>query len=212
MATRMVWSIKDGKVIADFFEFEWNGGFAISQKLKNVKELHDVIHKKTGELTLEVSTKSSEKIGVNLSAFNLKVDDTYLENVFQSSKKYLSGGPFLDLLDVSPHEAKTDIRHQTSGMFIGFEYKGEDWPTYPCSVFYDFIYLNAMVKTFGTDLDLSKYSWFSDIEFNYERSYNCQARSVTIYKLLQDINGFEVLKDKESFIEFHKKHVVDCNW
>ena len=66
--------------------------------------------------------------------------------------------------------------------------------------------LGGLVENFGQGLDLCVYDWFTDIEFNQKKSINCQARSVTIYKLLQKKNLFNVIKDREKWLQFH----IEC--
>ena len=141
MATRPAWAYHKGRVIKCDFNFEWNGGFAVSQKRKNIAALHEAIFSKYNEKTLEISTKSLDEIGCSLSAFNLKHDGVLLECVFQSSKVFENGGPYIDLLDVSPKEAKRDERLKTSGKLIAFEYNSERWELEPKTAFYDYIYI-----------------------------------------------------------------------
>ena len=204
MAQRPAWTIKNGKVVCQNFSFEWNPGFAVSQKQKNIKNLHDAIKVPA----LEISTKSMNPLGAKLSAFNLKLDENTLENVFQSSKVYENGGPYLDLLTVSAKEAKRDERHKTSGKLIGFLYQGEIWQLSPKTAFYDYIYCKAVVES-GIDLSgLEKFGFFTDIEFNPSKSVNCQARTVAILKLLWEVSFLEVLNDVEKWIDFHKKCIV----
>lgn len=207
MATRPAWTIHDGKIIKEDFDFAWNGGFAISQKQKNINALHTAIKKAKGEEALEVSSKSTVSLGKELSAFSLQLSGVYLENIFQAAKKYENGGPYMDLLDVSPKDAKRDERHQTSGRLLAFMREGETWPLEPKTVFYDFIYVSAVVEKYAYDLDLSEYQWFTDIEFNPKRSINCQARALTIYKLIKRENQFEVLDNMEAWLSFHKEKV-----
>ena len=102
---------------------------------------------------------------------------------------------------VTPKEAKKDERIRNSGKIVIFCLDGEEWPLEPKTLFYDYIYIKALVQNYGLDLDLSKYDWFTDIEFNPRKSINCQARSVTIYKLLKINNNFEVLDTKIKWIE-----------
>jgi type I restriction enzyme M protein len=208
MASRPAWTIRDGKVIRRDYEFAWNGGFAITQKQKNIRALHKAILDTTGETAIDISSKSTVEIGVQLSAFNLKLSGVYLENIFQSAKKYEHGGPYLDLLECPPKDAKRDERHTTSGKLVAFEWKGEDWELEPKTLFYDFIYLNAVSEKFGLDLDLSEYQWFTDIEFNPAKSINCQARAAAIYKLIQQNKLYEVVSTKESWVKFHKEFVI----
>lgn len=212
MASRPAWHIINGQVKSEEFEFKWNGGFAVSQKRKNIMALHDCIFGKYREKALEISTKSEVELGNKLSAFNLKLNGIYLENIFQSSKKYENGGPYLDLLDVEPKDAKRDERHKTSGKLMSFVYNKDEWSLLPKTCFYDYIYFKAVVEKFGIDLDLSDYEWFTDIEFNPKKSLNCQARSVTIYKLIQElIKSDKLTLDevliKDNFVKFHNEFV-----
>lgn len=207
MAKRPAWTIENGKIIRKDFEFAWNGGFAISQKRKNINALHQAIEDATGQTALEISSKGEVELGNQLSAFNMKITGVFIENVFQASKRYENGGPYLDLLDVAPKDAKRDERHKTSGKLVAFVRNGEDWPLEPKTVFYDFIYVLAVIENFGCELDINEYNWFTDIEFNPGKSINCQARAVAIYKLIQEKAAFNVLNDRSAWINFHTLHV-----
>lgn len=217
MATRPAWTIHDNKIITESFDFKWNGGFAVSQKKKNVMALHNAIKGKNSKNSLEVSTKSDDDLGKKFSAFNLKLYNIYLENIFQSSKVYENGGAFLDLLDVEPKESKRDIRHKESGKLLYFEYKGEKWDLTPKTGFYDYIYYLAVkqnikneVITHNDIVNLGKYSYFTDIEFNPNKSINSQGRAIVIVKhLLQGdmYNKYKFKLNKEEWLEVHKEYV-----
>lgn len=207
MASRPAWTIRDGKVTAEYFDFDWNGGFAVVQKQKNITALHQAIKEKYKEDALEVSSKSMDQIGRDIGAFSLKMDGVYIENIFQAAKKYEKGGPFLDLLKTSPKEAKRDKRHYNSGMLTAFVIDETEWPLTPKTAFYDFIYEKALLQNYGDTLNLEKYGWFTDIEFNPKKSINCQARSAAIYKLLQKENAFSALLKMQTWISFHKAHI-----
>lgn len=207
MAKRPAWSIRDDRVICGEFDFEWNGGFALVQKQKNISNLHASIKNIMNESALEISSKGTVPLGKNIGAFSLKYNGVSLENIFQSSKKFEQGGPYADLLSVTPKEAKQDERIRSSGEIVSFCLDGEEWPLEPKTLFYDYVYVKALLQNYGPNLDLSKYDWFTDIEFNPKKSINCQARSVVIYKLLQRKNVFEVLENKTKWMEFHKIYV-----
>lgn len=50
------------------YSFEWYPGFAVSQKQKSIKSLHNAIIKAdVNAKPLEISTKSTEAIGIRLS-------------------------------------------------------------------------------------------------------------------------------------------------
>lgn len=207
MAKRPAWSIRNDRVICEEFEFKWNGGFAITQKQKNISNLHASIKEVMNESALEISSKGLVPLGRDIGAFSLRYNEFSLENIFQSSKKYELGGPYKDLLEVTPKEAKQDERHKNSGKIIAFCLDGDEWPLEPKTLFYDYIYIKALIQNYGIDLDLMEYDWFTDIEFNPKKSINCQARSVAIYKLLKKKDMFEVLNNKIKWVEFHKKYV-----
>ncbi len=208
MATRPAWTIKNGKIIREDFAFEWHGGFAVVQKQKNIQGLHQAIMDKTGQRALEISSKSTADLGRSLSAFNLTLSGKPIESIFQAAKQYESGGPYDDLLEARPRDAKRDPRHTSSGKLTAFVRNGEVWPLEPKTAFYDAIYLTAVYEKYGSELNLSPYQWFTDIEFNPKKSINCQARAAAIYRLLQSAHGFEVLSSKEKWLAFHREYVV----
>jgi hypothetical protein len=82
MATRPAWTVKDGVVIRADFSFAWNGGFAITQKQKNISALHQAMKDETGEDALEISSKGTAPIGREMSAISLTRSGIYLENIF----------------------------------------------------------------------------------------------------------------------------------
>ena len=211
MAKRPAFFIKQGKVVSEIYSFEWFPGFAISQKQKSIESLHNTIMKAdTGAKPLEISTKSKEAIGIKLSAFNLKLNNYALENIFQSAKVFENGGPYLDLLDVLPKEAKRDERLHNSGNLRMFRYENEDFPIIPKTVFYDFIYIAAVKKMFAADeiSAISNYNYFTDIEFNPAKSINTQARAAAMIKLIVDEYGYLPDFSKEQFIQYHKEHIA----
>ena len=150
-----------------------------------------------------------ETIGIKLSAFNLQINNHTLENIFQSAKVFENGGPYLDLLNVSPKEAKRDKRLHSSGNLKAFRYQNEDFPLIPQTVFYDFIYITAIKTSFTIDEinAILGYNYFTDIEFNPAKSINTQARSAAILKLIVDEYGYLPFFNKEDFIQYHKEHI-----
>jgi hypothetical protein len=171
-------------------EFRWHAGLAVSQKRKSIADLHSSAKNTLGiKNILEISSKSPEPLGVALSAFNLKLRITdrlvALEVAFQSSKVFHGGGPFTDILDLSPKEAKTDPRIRGSGRLLFFRFKEIEWPIEPPTAFYDWLYLNALIDNPLVAEHLSEYQAFTDIEFNPERSMSCQARSAALYVFLR---------------------------
>ena len=211
MAKRPAFFVRQGKVISEMYSFEWYPGFSVSQKQKSVKSLHHaIIEADANAKPLEISTKSEEAVGIKLSAFHLKIKDNTLENIFQSAKVFERGGPYPDLLDVPPKEAKRDERLRRSGNLKAFRYQNEDFPLVPQTVFYDFIYLTAVKESFAIEEinAVSGYNYFTDIEFNPAKSINTQARAAAILKLIVDEYGYLPSFHKEDFIQYHKEHVL----
>jgi len=190
-----------------YVEFKFYTGFALSQKQKSIESMHtEILNLNQGYLPFEVSRKSKDPIGQKLSAFNLMYfhkkenKDIPIENVFQSSKAFEFGGPYSELLYVSPVEAKKCEKLKTSGRLIKFICEDEEWDLLPYSMFYDWIYINALYKNKEVFNELIKYNAFTDIEFNDEKSKNCQARSVAIAVSLYKKGLLEkYLTDKELF-------------
>lgn len=189
-------------------DFRWHPGFSISQKQKSVRDLHQAAQGLGLRHLLEISTKSEVKLGTRLSAFNLKVSvpgvgDVPLENAFQGAKVFEQGGPYRDLYEVAPREAKRDVRLRTSGKLVAFTFGGEQWPLEPRTAFYDWLYVNAIYphRVWLEEHRLHGYDGFTDIEFNPQRSLNCQARSCALFvALLVTRRLDEAVKNKSNFI------------
>ena len=69
-------------------------------------------------------------------------------------------------------------------------------------MFYDWIYIHALLETPDVAKKLVKYDAFTDIEFNPLKSINCQARATAIFvglsksgELEKYLKGIEVFKD-----------------
>ena len=207
----------NNKVEEKEIEYIFSPGFAKIQKEKNIKYIKENIEKKEGfeNKILEVSTKSDTDLGVKLSAFNLSIKTKKdriisVEMLFQSSKKFEKGGPFLDILDKDSKFAKKDTRLRESGNLVCFIYNGEKWELEPKTLFYDWLYINILdinIKEKKLKLkEIKKYQIFTDVEFNHEKSINCQARSLALYIVLHNMKQLKKsLKDKEVFKKNLKK-------
>lgn len=171
-------------------EFAWHPGMSRQQKQKCIDLLHTSAAR-DHELAslLEISTKSRDPLGVKLSAFNLMLDlggavKMPMEVAFQGSKVFERGGPYADLYGAHTREAKKDDRLKTSGNLVRFESHGRNWPLSPATAFYDWLYLNALRQNLDLAAQLLHFRGFTDIEFNPDRSINCQARPTATYVAL----------------------------
>lgn len=189
MADRPVFAISDQ---CPYFseintEFQFFNGFSESQKMKSIESLHSsFLQSHPNSKLLEISTKSTNLVGVALSAFNLKVrlssgEECPLESVFQGSKVFEGGGPYIDLLTRYPWEAKKDLRLKTSGDIVAFRLDHYIFATEPKTFFYDWLYVNAVKNHSRLSDEIINYNAFTDIEFNPKKSLNCQARSAAIF-------------------------------
>jgi len=194
MAKRPVFvAKKEGKKYVDIYEveFQWFSGFAKVQKQKSIDALHNSFRKMKGSLEiLEISSKSKSSLGILLSAFNLSMVTSTtksrisVESAFQGSKVFKHGGPYEDLLYVPSIKAKKDERLRNSGELLYFNFFGQKWPLEPKTLFYDWIYLNALHRNQSLSSEVVKFKAFTDIEFNPEKSINCQAHSAALFVAL----------------------------
>jgi hypothetical protein len=189
-----------------FLHTIWRPGFAAAEKKENIKSLHEAAEKAGYLNVLEVSTKSANKRGRHLSAFHVKVKTTHkgsvpLECAFQGSKVFEHGGPFVDLFNSEPRDAKKDRRLKESGQLVAFRFEGVDWPLEPKTTFYDWLYLTSIYPHREWAVKLYVYGGFSDIEFDPTRSINCQARSLALFLSLMKRGQLDdAMKSASDFI------------
>lgn len=211
MAKRPVFEIGEGNKIFQKreVEFKYNPGFADIQKKKNIASLHQAyLEKRPNSKVLEISTKSDLELGVKLSAFNLRLtlksgNTVPVECIFQASKVFEFGGPYFDLIYKSPREAKKDERLKKSGKIIGFQFCKREYSAEPKTLYYNWLYVNTLNQNKVLTSQLIDYSAFTDIEFNPEKSINCQAEAAAIFVSLQKRNVLDLaLASMENFIKF----------
>lgn len=169
-------------------QIPWHGGFAVSQKQKNIAELHAKAKELGIDPVLEISTKSPLEVGRRLSAFNLKIDVhgvmKSLESVYQSSKVFAHSGQHELLMDLDPFQAKKEVRRLGQGPIIAFRFLGQEFPTEPVNAFYDWLYIRAIVPHEQWIRENLHFAAYSDIEFTPSKSVNCQGRAVAEFHAL----------------------------
>lgn len=190
-------------------EFKWHPGFAKSQLQKSIASLHETAEKlnKISPI-LEISSKSTSRLGVLLSAFNLslKTQDGQrmsVECAYQGSKVFENGGPYHELYLGSSLAAKRDERLHNSGNLVAFNFCGEDFPIEPKTAFYDWLYMTGLYQkkeVFVKDLEV--FQGFSDIVFNPNRSINCQARAAALFVSLSknSLMDEKIFRDKDHYL------------
>jgi len=182
-----------------FLSMKWHPGFAQSQKEKNIEALHEAAAQRGIAPLLEISSKSKSERGRHMSAFHMAVPTKNygrikLELAFQGSKVFERGGPFTDLYrkgDDEIGQAKRDPRLQESGRLTGFCFEGIDFPLEPKTAFYDWLYCSFLWDHRDWAIKLYAYAGFTDIEFNPQRSINCQARAAALFLSLMKRGDLE---------------------
>jgi hypothetical protein len=198
----------------EIVEFQWHPGFAKVQIQKCITSLHESAATKGITPILEISSKSKDKLGISLSAFNLMLEiegnpRMSVECAYQGSKVFEKGGPYTDLYSVSSREAKTDERLKNSGEVVAFSFLGEKFPSQPTTAFYDWLYMTALWQNRDMAEQLCQYKGFSDIAFNPKRSINCQAHSAALFVSLYQSGKIENIMDSvENYIDLIKNHKI----
>ena len=188
---------KDELVKTELVEFKWFSGFAKVQKQKSISSFHENISKQFRyNKILEISTKSKDKLGVKLSAFNLKINfknkEYFLESLFQGSKVFSNEGPYVDIYKKESIDAKKDERIKRSDL-KEFSFFGEKFTLE--FDFYSWLYFLALKQNKKLTSEMLQYQAFTDIEFNPEKSLNCQAYSAALYLSMVKNNILNI--DKE---------------
>lgn len=219
MAKRPVFVPKfEGVTLVDIVdvEFEWFAGMHFTQKQKSIRSLHEAFRSQHSEAQiLEISSKSEIELGTKLSAFNLMFKtksgkNISVESIFQASKVFSNGGPYKDIMEMTSRDAKKDERLKNSGNLIAFEYRDTRWELEPKTAFYDWLYLNALNLNDDIKQAALSYNAFTDIEFNPQKSINCQAYSIALYIALTKRNLLidDVVPPRDEFIELVEKFTI----
>ena len=191
----------DGRLYhSENITFQWHSGMSAAQKQRSMLSLHESAKTNGYCSVLEVSTKSSLELGRRLSAFTLNVDilgyKSQIECIFQGSKLFERGGPFPQIFNFSPIEAKRYFRSVNLGKIIGFQIDKAKFSNYPMHAFYDWLFIRSLSEHEGyLARSFQVFDAFSDIEFNPVRSVNTQARTMAIIATLIRRDQFQMAAD-----------------
>jgi len=182
-----------------YVEFPWHPGFSIAQKQRSINSLHtEILNKTSLRRPLEISTKSTVSLGVNLSAFNLQLriaSSTTLvasvETIYQASKIFDDKKRNdQDRFDLMPSEARKRARYlQSLHVLTGWSIDKYFFDLDSGTKFYDWLYLAALLQQPSLLELLNDYDCFTDIEFNSKKSRACQARSAALAKSADQLEG-----------------------
>ena len=194
--------------------FKWFPGYSVTQKQKSIESLHQNACSQIEpiENPLEISSKSTEQLGHQLSAFHLPAyskEERYqdppcsLETMFQTSKVFGEDVHCIDLLGNDHRAVRKQIRERENQGLKCFRLEDVDWPLDPRGAFYNFIYLRSFNERKDLHADILRHDGFTDIEFNPRKSINCQAEAVSVFVGLSEAGHSldEVCANKESFLE-----------
>lgn len=154
--------------------FDWHMGMSKEVRIRSMHALHETAKQIGFNPILEASSKSQEKLGMALSAFYLRNENNIaVENLFQSSKVFENGQQYLNLLSISPKDAKKYELLKKSGNIIHFKFNEKIFPLEPKSLFYDWLYCSVLEQphnlAIANELLSCQYKAFSDIEFNPQK-------------------------------------------
>ncbi len=206
---------KEPMVRVEDVTFTWHPGLSLQQKQRNVAALHQALIEKHSEMRpLEISSKSTVPLGVQLSAFNLGTTTPHgrrvcVESLYQASKVFENGeGPFPEYYGKEPRDVRKKIQ-SIKGHLVRFQYGQEAWPLLPTRAFYDWVYCKMLSLNPTLLEELRGYNAFTDIEFNPQKSVNCQAYAVALYLALDQAGVLEeALSSQEAFLKFHPQQQV----
>ena len=219
MAERGVFFVKESY---PFFEevnvcFPWFGGQSLKQRQRCVLSLRlNLLGGYPDVQFCEISSGSPDDIGRSLSAMALskRLSDgriTTVESAFQSSRIYkdkASGeviGPFPDMIMLPGRDCKRQVKELSRGLH-SYEYSFEGmWfpaPIFHISLFYDYLYLNALTEPENAQtargLQESGFDVFSDLA---SKALNTQARSCAIYTALYRLGLLDRVRDYDDYLE-----------
>lgn len=200
-------------VLEQSIEFQWYPGFSVTQKQKSIASLHSAIISSTSLIRpLEISSKSTTPLGVELSAFNLQLSfrsscilTASVETVYQGSKIFNEcSRDDGDRFSLGPRESRHRARVLgDKGQFSGWEIGQYKFPLSSGVDFYNWLYLGALHQRPELLRELVSYDCFTDIEFNPQKSLACQARSAALarYCVLNECSLLPYLRKVSSFHE-----------
>ena len=108
-----------------------------------------------------------------------------VESLFQSSKVFKNYGRVNQDLDLDAKAVKRQVRSiEVNDKLIEFDFLGVKFPLLPRTYFYNWLYVNALFQNTELSNFILQYDAFTDINFNPNKSINCQAEACSIFLYL----------------------------
>ena len=146
---------------------------------------HAAVEHGRPRLTLEISSRSSDRLGRDLSAMNLPaagdLHGRSVEAVYQAAKCYGGGGPDTQLSQSGYEAKRRDRERRRQGPLAGFRHEGREWPPETGSAFYDWLWTRSALRHCGHGVveRLQRYEGFTD-QFHRPGALACQAKAAAI--------------------------------
>lgn len=204
--------------------FNWYNGFSMQQKQRCATAMHTALICTYPDIKpLEISSSSGYQIGQALSAMHIKKwsnilnDYTSVESAFQSSRIYITAdnkqiGPFPEYLGLDGKACKRLVKEKSQGLYASeYIFEGLKFPVpdFHISLFYDYIYLNALLeepnRELASQLISGGFNCFTDLA---TKALNSQARSCALFVSLYKLGLLDKVQDYNTFLELFR---VDLN-
>jgi len=214
--SKLVFIVENGRIYEQELRVDYHGGFSLVQKHKMIDSLHRRILETKNYRILEVSRRSKDSLGGELSAFHLSVkmdgQSYFVECIYQASKVFHENVQYIECLSLSPLEAKRLIQSKVETEKLSlthFNLLGTDFPLHPETIFYDYLYIVALSQNPSLGNRVTDFDCFTDIEYNHKRQFASQARSCAIYKYLVE-NGLveDAVKDYRNLLPIYHEVIV----
>lgn len=142
--------------------------------------------------------------GLVLLILGMNPDKYFLESIYQGSKVFKNCGPFPEIFDYTPRDAKKFIHSLNGGNLKEYNLGGKAYPLSPPNAFYDWLYIRSLREHADWINENVQYDAFTDIEFNPKKQINCQARAFASYLALIKKNKLSTAKSSfEAFMDMH---------
>ncbi len=185
--------------------FPWSN----KSKQQNVQAVLDSFHDVYPDVSaLEVSLAASRPEGIHAAAMKLPLHLDAMEQdvpvgiVYEASKVFENGGPYVDLLQCSRQKVQKDPRLQQSGKCIRYCLQGTEFSMEPHPyAFFNWLYGCALRQNPEKTDDILKYRAFSDLDLgSTKKDRNSPARAAAVYAGLAAAGKLDCLDSYEAFV------------
>ena len=199
----------NGRVCSKVFDFAHSTKSNIDKK-KAIGAFQRKIEREEGKRIkhLDINIRNPVEIARDLAPYHISIGGRKVECIFQASKFFELGGPYMDLATLPVSKVLSDPRIKNSGEVIDACYDGEHWGK-DRDLFYDYLYIIAVKENIDNERlkELLKYDYFTDIETKYSAERN-PARAVAIIKLMLMQFGEIPPITKKEFVTYCRLYVA----